>query len=105
MLFGLYFANLLFYVTGVVMVVRGVRILKNKFNWSPDAERVVVAFCAAILAPALASLGHLMILVPFALYPRYHLFGRGLLPINIVIDIATVVITLIVQHRRTVRAR
>lgn len=105
MLFGLYFANLLFYVTGVVMVGRGLRILQKRFNLTLDAERVAVAICAAIVAPAFASLGHLLILVPFALYPRYHVFGRGLLPINVIICIATVVISVFVHHRRTVRAR
>ena len=104
MLFGLYFGNLLFYVTGAVLLVQVGATLARWMQLRPGTKRIILAVGAAVFAPALASFGHLLVLVPFIAFPRFYVFGRALLPWNVGLSTLTAVAAVLIYNRRLRRS-
>ena len=100
MLFALYFVNLVIYVTGAALLVQGGALVVRWLGLKPPVVRIVLAVAAALFAPALASLGHLLAVVPFVAFPRFYVFGRGLLPWNVGLSLVTAVTAVLIYNRR-----
>jgi low affinity Fe/Cu permease len=102
---GFWFGNLLFYVTGVVLLVRAGAAIARVLELDVATVRTMLIVGAIVFAPAVASLVHIPILVPFTAYPFFHANARWLLPWNAGFAVLTSIVAVMIYNRRIAAPR
>ena len=97
---GLWFGNLLFYLTAIVLILQLGGVVVRVLSLTPRVTMILLGVLAATFAPALADGGHIPILVPFVAFPHFYVAKPAFLPWNIGLSALSAVAAVLIYKRR-----